>query len=121
MQVIEQIVNASEGDLRKAITYLQSAARLKDSDEITEQDICEIAGVIPTATVDALIKACYSDSYERLQSCVKVSARHTMCPALHDGTSGGVECLSLQELISEGYSAAQTLNQVQYSQMHCST
>jgi len=45
MQVIEQIVNASEGDLRKAITYLQSAARLKDSDEITEQDICEIAGV----------------------------------------------------------------------------
>lgn len=35
----------SEGDLRKAITYLQSAARLKGEEEITKKDIYEIAGV----------------------------------------------------------------------------
>ena len=38
-------MTVSEGDLRKAITYLQSAFRLKGEDNITEEDISEIAGV----------------------------------------------------------------------------
>lgn len=42
----------SEGDLRKAITFLQSATRLTGGKEITEKVITDIAGVraldIPT-------------------------------------------------------------------------
>ena len=44
-QAIAALIKASEGDLRKAITYLQSAHRLKGDDGITENDIFEIAGV----------------------------------------------------------------------------
>ena len=43
--VISKIVEVSEGDLRKAITFLQSVSRLKGSEEVTEGDILEIAGV----------------------------------------------------------------------------
>lgn len=43
--VITEIVLASEGDLRKAITFLQSAARLRGEEEIVIADIIEIAGV----------------------------------------------------------------------------
>ena len=39
------MVKVSEGDLRKAITFLQSAARLVIDQEITEKTIVEIAGV----------------------------------------------------------------------------
>lgn len=45
----------SEGDLRKAITFLQSATRLTGGKEITEKVITDIAGVraldIPTFLV----------------------------------------------------------------------
>jgi DNA polymerase III delta prime subunit len=44
-QGIKGLMYTSEGDLRKAITFLQSAARLKGDSEITKQDIYEIAGV----------------------------------------------------------------------------
>lgn len=43
--VIGCIVEVSQGDLRKAITYLQSAASLKSEEGITQDDIMEIAGV----------------------------------------------------------------------------
>uniref|UniRef100_A0A8P4KJJ6 AAA+ ATPase domain-containing protein n=1 Tax=Dicentrarchus labrax TaxID=13489 RepID=A0A8P4KJJ6_DICLA len=41
---IAALVKVSEGDLRKAITFLQSAARLSVDKEITERAIIEIAG-----------------------------------------------------------------------------
>uniref|UniRef100_A0A7N8XGG0 Replication factor C (activator 1) 4 n=1 Tax=Mastacembelus armatus TaxID=205130 RepID=A0A7N8XGG0_9TELE len=41
---IAALVRLSEGDLRKAITYLQSAARLGMDKEITENAVIEIAG-----------------------------------------------------------------------------
>ena len=43
--VISCIVDVSNGDLRKAITYLQSSASLKSEEGITQNDIMEIAGV----------------------------------------------------------------------------
>lgn len=82
---IDSLIRVSDGDLRKAITYLQSAARLhnptkhtaidKDGDEemdddaknvdgtsvrepITVNSIEEIAGVIPEESIDRLLKAC---------------------------------------------------------------
>ena len=79
--VVETLSRCSEGDLRKAITFLQSAARLigasrgasngtakKGDDEamdvdgaqetaVTVRSIEEIAGVIPAATIDDLLQA----------------------------------------------------------------
>lgn len=46
-QGIDALVRVSEGDLRKAITLLQSAARLGAEKEITESIVIEIAGVRP--------------------------------------------------------------------------
>ena len=43
--VVDQVISASQGDLRKAITLLQSASHLKGSEMVTGQDILEIAGV----------------------------------------------------------------------------
>lgn len=43
--VIDTVISASQGDLRKAITLLQSASHLKGPDGVTDQDIIEIAGV----------------------------------------------------------------------------
>ncbi|KAH1509793.1 hypothetical protein KXX29_005214 [Aspergillus fumigatus] len=75
--VIDKLISCSEGDLRRAITYMQSAARLvgagrptsqKDGDEdsemtdassepVTMQMIEEIAGVVPESVIDRLIQA----------------------------------------------------------------
>ncbi len=43
--VVAEIVRVSGGDMRKAITYLQSVARLRGEETVTEDDIREIAGV----------------------------------------------------------------------------
>lgn len=45
IQSIAALVRVSEGDLRKAITLLQSAARLSSEKEISEHTIIGIAGV----------------------------------------------------------------------------
>jgi replication factor C subunit 2/4 len=77
---VDALIKCSEGDLRKAITFLQSAARLvgavrlKDDDEdkddedsmdvdekeanmVTVQSVEDIAGVIPDETIEQLVKA----------------------------------------------------------------
>ncbi|PWY92746.1 hypothetical protein BO70DRAFT_306397 [Aspergillus heteromorphus CBS 117.55] len=75
--VVEKLITCSEGDLRRAITYMQSAAKLigagrttgkKDEDEdeemadespevVTVRTIEEIAGVVPDGVLDALVQA----------------------------------------------------------------
>ena len=88
---MDEIVRASGGDMRKSITYLQSAARLRGDEMVTENDIKEIAGVsqavgrqgvsvcivsllqwIPEHYLDNLLDTCHKDSHERLESFVKV-------------------------------------------------
>jgi hypothetical protein len=53
--VISALISTSSGDLRRAITYLQSAARLSSATEpptpILPEDIQEIAGVVPDHVV----------------------------------------------------------------------
>ena len=64
----------SEGDMRKAVMFLQSASRLCGQDEsVTSQIIMDITGVVPETMLDSLMKACRSNSYEKLDSEVKVS------------------------------------------------
>ncbi|EIW84960.1 P-loop containing nucleoside triphosphate hydrolase protein [Coniophora puteana RWD-64-598 SS2] len=54
-EVIQALIDTSSGDLRRSITYLQSASRLSASSEpptpITARDIQEIAGVVPNGVM----------------------------------------------------------------------
>ncbi|XP_074658550.1 replication factor C subunit 4-like [Tubulanus polymorphus] len=88
-QAIKKLMQVSEGDLRKAITLLQSAHRLKGETGIDEIDISEIAGVIPDEVVSDLVTTCESNSYEKLETCVKnlIAEGHsayTLINQLHD-------------------------------------
>ncbi|XP_014278327.1 replication factor C subunit 4 isoform X1 [Halyomorpha halys] len=64
---ISKIVDISEGDLRQAITVLQSCARLKGGDKITEDDIVEISNLVPEGLVFDLIESCKENVYEKIQ------------------------------------------------------
>ncbi|XP_030647808.1 replication factor C subunit 4 [Chanos chanos] len=86
-EAIDALVRVSEGDLRKAITYLQSAARLNSDKEITENSVIEIAGVVPPKLIENLLQICYKSTFEKLQIAVK-------------------------NMIDEGYAATQILNQL---------
>lgn len=92
--VIDKLISCGEGDLRRAITYMQSAARLvgagrptsqKDEDEdaemadanseaITVRTIEEIAGVVPDSVIDRLVQAMQpkklGSSYEAVSAVV---------------------------------------------------
>jgi replication factor C subunit 2/4 len=112
--VVDTLIRCGEGDLRRAITYLQSAARLvgatkpaavgKDGDEdaemtdagsqgrvITVQSIEEIAGVVPENILDSLVQA--------MQPKKGVSS--------YEAVSGVVT-----DLVADGWSATQLLGQV---------
>ncbi|XP_054160367.1 replication factor C subunit 4-like [Oppia nitens] len=87
-ELINQLVTLSEGDLRRAITLLQSVSQIKESDEEVDiNDIHEVAGYIPNRFIDQFIQICRSKSYENLTDFVT-------------------------ELIAEGYSGAQFLLQI---------
>lgn len=106
--VIDRLIACSEGDLRKAITFLQSAARLvgavaankdADGDEEMEVDkkavtvkiIEDIAGVIPDRTiadlVDAMRPAGSGSAYENIATVV-------------------------EDMVADGWSAGQVVSQV---------
>ncbi|KAH0624194.1 hypothetical protein JD844_007706 [Phrynosoma platyrhinos] len=59
-EAISYLVHVSEGDLRKAITLLQSATRLTDGKE-----------VIPREMLDGLLASCQSGSFEKLEAVTK--------------------------------------------------
>ncbi|XP_027149062.1 replication factor C subunit 2 isoform X2 [Coffea eugenioides] len=60
----------SQGDLRRAITYLQSAARLFGS-SISSRDLISVSGVIPEDVVQALYSACRSGNFDLADKEVK--------------------------------------------------
>ena len=89
-ETLAALFEASEGDLRKAITYLQSIARLQDAaseGETEARQVYEIAGFVPSHVMDSLLTACQSDSYDQLETAVR-------------------------EVIAEGFSANQLLSQL---------
>ncbi|KAJ5766540.1 uncharacterized protein N7511_004156 [Penicillium nucicola] len=113
--VVDTLIRCGEGDLRRAITYLQSAARLvgatnkavaaaKGGDDdaemtdagsegriITVRSIEEIAGVVPESILDSLVQAMQPkkgvSSYEAVSSVVT-------------------------DLVADGWSATQILGQL---------
>jgi DNA polymerase III delta prime subunit len=127
--VSQELVRVAEGDLRKAITFLQSAARLvgatqaaaagggkkrrrvvddeddedaMDVDEapastsstITTTHIAEIAGVIPTPTLDTLIAAIFPSP------SAKTTIQYNKLAKV------------VEDMVADGWSAAQTVGQL---------
>ena len=50
LQAMGVLLRVSEGDLRRAITLLQSASQLKSDEEITKEDFYNLAGVSVSST-----------------------------------------------------------------------
>jgi replication factor C subunit 2/4 len=111
--VIDTLIRCGDGDLRRAITYLQSAARLvgatkppaaKDADDdaemtdvgskssvITFRSIEEIAGVLPDNILDSLVEAMQPKSGG----------------SVYEAVSGVIT-----DLVADGWSATQLVGQV---------
>lgn len=111
--VVDALIKVSDGDLRRAITYLQSAAKLHNPVEftatgkegdvemdggwedigavVTVRSVEEIAGVIPDEVVDRLLKACE--------------------PTPGRSVYAGVASI-VSEMVADGWNASQALIQV---------
>ncbi len=103
---VDALIKSSEGDLRKAITYLQSAARLVgaaavegadgdqmdvDAKSVTVKIVEDIAGVIPDSTIDQLVKA--------------------IKPRTSGETYQGIAQV-VEDMVADGWSAGQTMTQL---------
>ncbi|XP_061361878.1 replication factor C subunit 2 isoform X2 [Gastrolobium bilobum] len=62
-EALSTLSSISQGDLRRAITYLQSAARLFGS-SISSKDLISVSGVVPAEVVEALLKSCKSGNFD---------------------------------------------------------
>eukprot|EP00040_Diaphanoeca_grandis_P029084 m.169367 g.169367 ORF g.169367 m.169367 type:complete len:351 (-) comp31563_c0_seq2:359-1411(-) len=69
-EVLQRLVVLSGGDMRQAITLLQSCFRLKGGEPIEVCDVEDAAGIVPTAAVNDLVATCHRNSYEEMQTCV---------------------------------------------------
>ncbi|TFK42941.1 P-loop containing nucleoside triphosphate hydrolase protein [Crucibulum laeve] len=105
--VIDTLISTSVGDLRRAITYLQSASRLSSSTNpptpITAADIQEIAGVVP----DSVINDFASVLGVEMDNSMDVDGSQNQ-------KSTGFESIKnkVKYLMREGYSATQILSQL---------
>ncbi|XP_021667313.1 replication factor C subunit 2 isoform X2 [Hevea brasiliensis] len=62
-EALSTLSSISQGDLRRAITYLQGAARLFGS-TISSKDLLSVSGVIPQEFLGALYAACKSGDFD---------------------------------------------------------
>ncbi|XP_058802287.1 replication factor C subunit 4 [Phymastichus coffea] len=69
--VLKTVVDASGGDLRRAITCLQSVTRLKGKGiEVTADDVVEVTGVVPIKWLDDLLKVCETKNYNEVEAYI---------------------------------------------------
>ena len=104
-EVISALVLTSAGDLRRSITYLQSASRLSSSTtppaSITPRDIQEIAGVVPDEVMNNFVSS--------------LGAESTLStPSKHEVHNFDSIRQQVKSIMREGYSAAQVLSQVRF-------
>ncbi|CAN6476132.1 unnamed protein product [Victoria cruziana] len=83
---LSTLSSISQGDLRRAITYLQGAARLFGS-SISSVDLISVSGVVPQQVVQSLYKACKSGQFELANK-------------------------EVENITAEGYPVSQTLSQL---------
>lgn len=124
--VLDTLIKTSDGDLRRAITYLQSAARLHKStalgavdggkegaapksSKVSPQSIVEIAGVVPPSVIISLGNAVGvdpppgTDANDDAIMGSSSTAKKASFDAVHS---------SVKKIVSLGYSASQLLVQL---------
>lgn len=55
-EICEALTETSGGDMRKAITYFQNAVHLYGGEDLTANDIYDVAGVVPPSAVEPFWK-----------------------------------------------------------------
>ena len=105
--VVDALLTVSGGDLRRAITYLQSASRLSSAatppTPITPEDIQEIAGVVPDTVINSFGKTLGVEVSGHIEMEVEGKKKLRGFDAIQ---------AKVKSLIREGYSASQLLSQV---------
>lgn len=86
---MDSLVKCSEGDLRKAVTFLQTAHRLRGEDGVTIDDVLEITGVIPHSVIKSFLDSCSSNSFDNLHDtvedvCADAYSASQLISQLHD-------------------------------------
>jgi replication factor C subunit 2/4 len=66
---LKEIIKVSEGDLRKAITFLQSIHRLAMDNDCTDELICDISGIVPSSVIERFLPSC--KNFESMQSFIE--------------------------------------------------
>ncbi|XP_026481018.1 replication factor C subunit 4-like [Ctenocephalides felis] len=70
--VLKTLAVTSGGDMRRAITCLQSCSRLRGKDqEIRESDMFEVTGLIPDRKIVELLEVCKTSNYSKLEDFVE--------------------------------------------------
>ncbi|GAA5966832.1 hypothetical protein JCM8115_002289 [Rhodotorula mucilaginosa] len=107
-EALDALIKTSDGDLRRAITYLQSAARLHTatSEPITAVSVQEIGGVVPDPVMRELARALGVRDEEDGEGDVEMG-----------GTGQGGSRFervrkAVEKVIREGYSSVQVLSQL---------
>uniref|UniRef100_A0ABD2W793 Replication factor C C-terminal domain-containing protein n=2 Tax=Trichogramma TaxID=7490 RepID=A0ABD2W793_9HYME len=86
--VLKAVNDAAGGDLRRAITCLQSVTRLKGKGiEVYLEDVIEVTGFVPRKWLDDLIQVCETKNYNEVEAYV-------------------------DKFMLEGYSASQVVDQL---------
>lgn len=73
-EVIDEILTVSQGDMRRAVTTLQSAHSLsggRGGDPIQKESIAEMAGLPPSALIDGLIKTLRTKKFDDVRKYVQ--------------------------------------------------
>ncbi|KAI0374686.1 replication factor C [Pilatotrama ljubarskyi] len=110
-ETIDALISTSHGDLRRAITYLQSASRLALASTppapITPRDVQEIAGVVPDGVIEGFAAALGVESVAGDGMDVDVDERGKVKAKTFEDVRKKVK-----EIIREGYSASQIISQM---------
>ncbi|KPL99863.1 replication factor C subunit 4-like protein [Sarcoptes scabiei] len=88
--VLDTLIETSEGDLRKAITSVQTLSMIFEENEIIKiDDVLEIVGQIPQSRLESFFNSCRSNSFNSMM-------------------------MEVSNIIKSGYSGLQFLNQLQH-------
>jgi len=105
--VISALIDTSHGDLRRSITYLQSASRLSMSTtpptDITPSDIEEIAGVVQSSVINDFATTLGVELISADAMDIDSSVKAKGFDAIRKKVKG---------IIRQGYSASQTISQL---------
>ncbi|XKL62475.1 hypothetical protein PGB90_002308 [Kerria lacca] len=76
---LDVLVDACGGDLRRAITCLQSCARLKGNKSLALEDILEVTGIIPDHYIIMMFEVCRERNFEKIENFVEKLLSEAYC------------------------------------------